>query len=214
MSEEVEPSILDYARFYGIAVDHRKWNPLQHCSVPEDILALLEDPPNVFQIDSISGALQLERLSVGAEAAVLLSSIKELGEQSRRFDEDVDLDVHPFQKLKQELPILLTDHELDLQNFARQVVPDLENEHLPLEKLDEEADEGLEWPSVYHELRDKFFSETSAERLDIPRDGFLYLQDALSFRPDGGTDVLFEQHELLYRKVMLTYICLKLGSFM
>ncbi len=213
MSEEVEPSILDYARFYGISLDHLKRNPLQHCSAPENILALLEDPPNVFQIDSTSGALQLERLSVGTEAAVLLSSIKELGQQSRRFDEDVDLDVHRFQKIKQELPILLTDHELDLQSFAHQVVPDLENEHLPLEKLDKEADEGLEWPSIYHKLPGKFFSEATAERLDIPRDGFLYLQDALWFRPNGGTDVLFEQDELLYRKVMLIYICLKLGSF-
>lgn len=201
MSEEVEPSILEYARFYGIALDHLKGNPLHELPAPENILALLEDPPNVFQIDGTSGALQLERLAVGTETAVLLSSIQELGQQRRRFDEDVDLDVHRFQKIKQELPILLTDHELDLQSFAPRVVPDLENEHLPLETLDEEADEGLEWPSMYYELPHKFFSEAKAERLDTSKEGLLYLQEVLRSLPNNGGNVLLEHDEQLYERV-------------
>ncbi len=201
MSEDVEPSILEYARFYGIALDHLKRNLLHESFPPDTISAQLEDPPGLFRIDNSSDSLPLERLSVGTEAAALLASIRELGQTSRRFDEDVHLDVHRFQKIKQELPILLTDHELDLQSFASQIVPDLENEHLPFEKLDEEADEGLKWPSTWYELPDRYFNEAKAEKSDTSKEGLLYLQDVLRFVSNNEDDVVIEENELFYRKV-------------
>ena len=201
MSEGAEPSILEYARFYGIALDHRERNPLHATSASDDISAQLTDPPGVFGIDDSSATLPLERLSVGTEAAVLLSSIKELGRHARKFDEDIDIDVHRFRKTKQELPILLTDHECDLESFAPRVVPDLENEHLPLEKLDEEADEGLGWPLICYELPGKFFDEAKAERPDICREGLLYLQDVQRYPPDDGHNMVFEHNKLFYRRV-------------
>ena len=201
MSEENEPTILEYARYYGIALDHLELNPLLESSVPGNISAQLEDPPDVFRIDESSGRLPLERLSVTTEAAALLSSIKGLGQQRSRFDEDVALDVRRFQKIKQEVPILLTDHELDLRSFAPQIVPDLENEHLPLEKLDDEADEGVGWPSTYYELPDRFFNKAKGERLDPSKDGLLYLQDVLRPSPEDGEEIGLEHNELLYKRV-------------
>ena len=201
MSEDVEPSILEYARFYGIALDHRKRNLLHEFFPPTSFSAWLEDFPDVSRIDDSSDILPLERLSVGTEAAALLASIKELGQTSRRFDEDVELDVHRFQKIKQELPILLTDHESDLQSFARQIVPDLANEQLPLEKIDDEADEGLNWPSTCYELPDRYFNEAEAERLDTSKEGLLYLQDVLRFVSNNEDDVVFEDNELSYKRV-------------
>ncbi len=212
MSDDFEPSILEYARFYGIALDHLKQNPLHECSAPDNISVQLEDPPDVFRINDSSGGLPLERLSVGTEAAILLSSLQDLGQQ-RRFDEDIELDVHRFQEIKQESPILRTDHELDLQSFAPRVVPDLENEHLPLEQLDEEADEGLEWPSRYYELPDKLFSEAEAEKPYISREGLVYLQDVLRSLSNDGKDVVFEDDKFVYERVCRSTIIEKLKVF-
>ena len=203
MSEEDEYTMLEYARFYGIALDHLEWNHLQELSIPCDISAQLEDPRDVFRISDTSGSLPLERLSVGTEAAGLLSSITNIGKRSRRFDEDAGFDVHRFQKIKQELPILLTDHELDLRNFAPQVVPDLENEHLPLEKLDEDADEGIGWPSIYQELPDKFFKDAEAERLALPKQGLLYLQEVLRNQSSGAEGLVFECNRLPHKRVCI-----------
>ena len=200
MSAEVEPTLLEYARYYGIALDHRKKNPLHDPSTPDNISAQLEDPPDVPRIDQSSGRLPLERLSVTAEAAVLLSSIKESEQGRSRFDEDIEIEVHRFQRIKQELPILQTDHDLDLQSFAPQIVPDLENEHLPLEEFDDEADEGLEWPSSYYGLPDRFFNAAKRERLDPSKNGMLYLHAVLRSVPIDGDEMKFEPDEVLLKK--------------
>ena len=201
MSEELEPTVLEYARHYGIALDHLGRDPLHECPPPENILAQLEDPPGAFRIDKSIGSLPLERLSATTEAVVLLNSITGLGQQSSGFDKDIAWDVHRFRNIKLEWPILLTDHELDLQNFAPRIVPDLENEHLPLEILDDEADEGLNWPSVYYGLSEKFFNEARAEKLDPSKDALLYLQDVLRSIPNDRDAAKFEHDGLLYKKV-------------
>ena len=208
MSEEEdhEPTILEYARFYGIALDHLERNPLQEINAPDDLLAQLADPQDVFHFDDLIVSLPLERICAGSEAAILLSCIPKAGRQSRRFDEDLSLDNHRFQKIRVELPILFTDHELDLQDFAPQVIPDLEHEYLPLEKLDEEADEGFAWPSAYQELPDKFYIDASSERLILPKEGLLYLQDVLTNIPADGVDFIFECDELSHGKVRIEMI--------
>ena len=69
--------------------------------------------------------------------------------------------------MKLELPMLSTDHELDMSEFAKSVIPDLINEHLPLESLDEEADEGMSWPSAFTDLLDDVFQRFKAEKVVV-----------------------------------------------
>lgn len=201
MSEEIEPTILEYARFYDLAHNHLNRGPLHGLTAPDDTLAFLEDPPGAFRIEDLSASPPLERLVVGNGAAILLSSIKKPPKSEARFDEDVKIDSHRIRDIKLELPLLRTDHELDVRDFARQIVPDLENEFLPLEKVDEENDEGLTWPSKYHDLPDEFARRSQKEKLDTSKDALCYLQETLSCLSKAGDNMIFEHEGLPYRKV-------------
>ena len=100
-----------------------------------------------------------------------------------------------------ELPLLSTDHELDMHDFARTIIPDLTNEHLPLESLDDEADEGLSWPSTCATLPDVHFAKCKAEKLEISPEWLNYMRDILSLQNEH---LQFEASELSWKKVEVT----------
>ncbi|KAL9121366.1 MAG: hypothetical protein Q9187_002080 [Circinaria calcarea] len=180
-SEEavVEPSILEYARYHGLAIDHRAIHPLQSLthtpSLPD-----AQDSPKLFEIDVSCGSLAPERLSVSKEAASLLSSIRETPSGDCEFDVGVLTNPRRVRNLKMELPLLLTDPALDLRDFREQAILDLAAEHLPHEKVDEELDEGLTWPLRYENLYRKFIEESESEKPTYPKEALLYLQNTLS----------------------------------
>lgn len=202
MSQDVEPSMIEYARFYGLVQDHLEVKPLQGLAAPHDFLSQLDDTADLFQIRSDCVKVPEERWPVDAGTASLLSEIAALAKCAPpRFDGDDEFEVHRVRQMKRELPLLRTDPEVDLLRFAPKIVPNLEREFLPLETVDEEADEGFEWPSTCHDLPDEYYRNIKAERLVFPKEALVYLQETLRFHLEGGSHEVFDSVELPYTRV-------------
>lgn len=202
----VEPRIIDYARFYGLVQNHLEPPPLQGLTLPEDLESSFEDPPELFHIDLSNVKVPEERLAIDAAAASLLASIPE----SAKYQvEDLGIDTHRVRRLKNELPLLSSDHEIDMLRFVSPIVPDLENEFLPLETLDVEEDEGVEWPSNYYTLPDEFAKKSESEKIEASKDDLSYLQQALKYHLEGGEHAAFEINASSYKRVCPTHFKLK-----
>lgn len=207
MSQHVEPPIIDYARFYGLAWDHREPDPL-HClqgfTLPEDPASFdsfLDDPPELFHLDLALASVKVpaERLAVDAGAASFLSSIAESANfkySPSHSDQDVGIDRHRVRRMKYELPLLRSDHDIDVLRFASPIVPHLDNEFLPLETLDVEEDEGLEWPSGYYALPDEYAKKSRSEKIEASKDDFLYLQQTLKYQFEAGEHGEFDTDDI------------------
>lgn len=205
MSQDVEPRIIDYARFYGLVQDHLEPDPLQGVqglTLSENLGSSLDHPPELFHIHLTSAKIPDERLAVDAGAATFLSSIAESLKQSPSYsDQELGIDRHRVRRMKHELPLLRSDHEIDVLRFASPIVPDLEYDFLPLETLDVEEDESLEWPSSYYVLPDEFAKISKSEKIEASEDDFLYLQQTLRLDVEGGEYRASEIDDLPYKRV-------------
>src|SRR5438046_1576284 len=143
-SQDAKPSILEYARFYGLTQDYRKNAPLDAALVPnipskEDIHHDLDDETNMFTIQKPVGLSHIERLVVEKEAALVLPS---LGLPISTVTNSVLnlLDVRMTRNMKLETPILRTDHELDVIHFRKGFKPCTADLKLPLENVGDDND--------------------------------------------------------------------------
>ena len=177
MSQDLEQSPLEYARAHGLALDHTTLNPLKDLEdlAREGPSYVLEDDSSLPQWPFNSTPIPPERLQIGSEAAKFLAEALKTPP-----NEYYGPDPYRGCELKVEQPVLKTDHESDMRDFTKQVVPDFENETLPQEPADIEADEGLEWPSWCHDLPAKEMSRITSEKLTIPKEAMDYLQEVLS----------------------------------
>lgn len=175
---------------------------MQGHAVPENLESSLDDPPRLVHIDLANVKVPEERLAVDADAASILASIAESVKHSpSHSDQNLGVDRHRVRRMKHELPLLRSDHELDVLRFASPIVPDLENAFLPLETVDVEEDEGLEWPSSYYALPDEVDQKSKSEKIEASKDDFLFLRDALKVHLEGVEDGAFEVDDLLYKRV-------------
>ena len=98
--------------------------------------------------------------------------------------------------MKQELPVLQTDAELDMLSFGTKVEPDFKDiqQRLPLEILDEEKDEGLGWPAKYLSYPLRYDATIRDERLAVTREAMTFLQDTLidEYTPDDNAIIMAE----------------------
>ena len=200
MSEALEPSLTEYARFYGLAVNHLEVDPLVDLPALGDLHIELEDGPQLFKIDHTNGKVPEEKLAIGKDEALLLGSLKAASEHTLSF-EGIVLDPHRVRNMKLELPMLRTDHEANMQDFARPVLPDLAREHLPLEIVDDEADEGLSWPSECASLPDVHYAKCKAEKLVVSLDILDHMRDVWYHDRAAVENLSFELEELPRRKV-------------
>ena len=197
MSQEEEPSIIDYARFYGLISDHLEPHPLQGTAARDIFHSLeLDDDDGLLPPNLPAYGLPQERLTVDAGVAAVLSSIAALAEVPPARDDVID--THRIRNLKLELPLLRSDHEVDMLNFGPQIVPDLEHEFLPLETVNEEADEGLTWPATCYQLPGKFANKSASEKLHVSSNALAYLQETLNFHLNDHDGF---EYDLAYKKV-------------
>ena len=202
MSQDVDPPIIDYARFYGLACDHRQISPLRGLTLPENLGSFLDDPPELFHIDLSNVKVPEERLTIDAGAASLLSSIAESAKHSpSHSDQDLGIDRHRVRSMKHELPLLRSDHELDVLRFAAPIIPDLKNEFLPSETVDIEEDEAFEWPSSYYALPEEATKNLESEKIEISKDDLLFLQHTLKSQFESVEHEAFEVDDLPYKRV-------------
>lgn len=203
MSQDMEPSLSEYARFYGLTTDHLNRDPLAGFPVTHDLPERLEDDPELFRIDDANAKdIDLnEKLFFGKQEALVLGSIMETMPQDWDLDESSWLNPHRVRNMKIEIPMLKTDHEGDMRAFRCLIMPDLANEHLPLESLDDEADEGLTWPSSCQKLPYQYMLAAEKERLDVSIDELHYLQASLSLDSASEPPLPFEGNGLEYARV-------------
>jgi len=177
-NNDEDVSVLEFARLHGLSKDFRSENPIDPQLLPHPITDDQNDSEDGVSIAGLNSAIVSalkERLVVDKNVASFLRAIFTL--QRTEIEEETTLPRRRTADLKQELPMLKTDDELDLQSFGAKTTPDFSNVNLPLEVVDNEKDEGLEWSTVHYDLPAQYYSQANAERLEIPRDALLYLQE-------------------------------------
>lgn len=178
--DDDELSVIEYARAYGICVDYTT-ESLQIDTIPgpsdADYDQEFKDPSDAFVTNVISGLVR-ERLTINKNAALLLKAIHSW--QDPLTTESIKADGRRrFLGLKQELPILRSDYELDLLTFGKAIVPSLMNLRIPSEVTDEEQDEGFEWPAKYFGYPAQCEEMIRAEKMTVSREALVHLQDAI-----------------------------------
>ena len=192
---EREPTILEYARFHGICRDYTKEILQLDCITPPSSEAFdlgLRDPKNAIPLTNSGDELIKDRLAVSREAALLLKAVHELQEAPPDLRLISDRRKH-IRSLKQEVPILRTDNELDMLEFGSAVELRFTDLQLPLEAVDEENGEGLQWPSIYLTFPERCMEQAQDEKLGVPRETLIYLQDVIrDNQPPEGSEAIEE----------------------
>lgn len=199
-----EPTVLEFARFHGLCRDYTQ-EPLElSCALSpsaDTLNADLQNPKNAAPLTKTADALTKERLSVGKEAAMLLKMLQSLQNAALR-PTAIPNGRKCLQRLKQEVPILHTDNELDMLEFGRVVESGFKDLKILLEPVSEEADEGLSWPSRYSEFPEQCLAQVKCGKLTVSRDTLLYLHDATRDLQISESYKIVREDYLSYRKVI------------
>lgn len=201
MSEHGEFSILEYARFYGLTTDHRSANALS-ALVGKQVVDPTSNETALFEITAAVTTPVPERLSAGKEAIAFLSSIRAERFHPFELSDGLMPKTHRIRSLKLEEPLLRSDYTLDMEHFGGCIIPNLASERLPLEKVNDEEDEGLVWPARYHELRPSASKRSESEKLTVPKEILLYLNDRIQHEV-GTEPPRFEDDGAIYKRVLL-----------
>ena len=175
---EDEPTTLEYARFYGLCTNYALENPLYPITPPlldEAFDQDFNDPPDAPPVTNPANELTKERLVVNKETALLLRSVYLLSEPLDELQLISDGMRHIVNS-KQEVALLRSDNELDMLHFGNTETPRLDDLRIPLESVDNENDEGLEWPSRYAAYPTRCYEQVKVEKLEVPKETLFYLQ--------------------------------------
>jgi hypothetical protein len=193
--DEEELSVLEYARSHGICVNYE--------TEPLPVTEINKPSTEVFERDfqnatdaSITNAINVlirERLTINRDAALFLKATHSLHEPPAT-------DVSTMDRrewilgLKQELPLLKSDYELDQLNFGNAAMPSFRDLRIPLEIVIEQNDEGLEWPEKYFALPAQCDAQVKAEKLAISREVLVHLQHAIrdEYVPENSESIKAE----------------------
>lgn len=171
---------IDYARHYGLSTPFYD-EQLLVGGLPTPPLDDFDqdpwDPSNALSTRATSVLIK-ERLTVNKDAALLLKAVHDFREVPQ--DETTPATPRQFaRQLKQELPVLRTDNELDMLSFGNASAPDLTKLNIPSEMINNENDEGLEWPRKYLRYPAQCENQIKAEKLAVLSNALRYLQDAV-----------------------------------
>lgn len=222
-SPEPEPkelSALEYARQNGIARNYLEDVTTSFenvCNlVRNNVEAIAFDNPNL-PIFSFGSELRLEeRMTFTQDAAKLLSSIARLETvESINATTSVLLDCRQRKKLKLELHLLNSDHELDCREFSRRdnFEIQLKDVKLPLELVDVERGEGLGWPRSLRAYGPALIQTIKKEKMQVKRETLEFIRTA-----SISQWTLKDQKELwaaegTYKKVFILFLALNYADF-
>ncbi|KAF4177075.1 hypothetical protein CNMCM8694_007753 [Aspergillus lentulus] len=186
MSAKHEPSLLEYARFYGIAREYTAINPSQQLdrslqlppddpSVPEDKLKSLDKYLLTTQ-ESVEKAICEEKLNVRKEDIRFLSAVlRDVRSHELELNLEDDLAAfHRLNKLKLEPPIFSLDYETHSALPLKPVLYDPEELDLP--SLKEAPEYQFE---CFVEKANEISKEISNEKLNCSKKTFMLIQDAM-----------------------------------
>ena len=190
--QEQELGILGWARRQGACIDYE--TELLHIGrlqVPanDDYDQHLHDPSDATITTALSTLIK-ERLTLDKEAASLLKAVHSLQEVDATKSSAISSRMW-IRDLKQELPVLQSDHELDLLNFGSVAVPDFKNLQIPSEITVEQNDEGFTWPAKYFAYPAQCDAQVKAEKLAVTKEVLEYLQEATrdAYVPEDGEKI-------------------------
>lgn len=201
MSQKNEIDMLEYARLHGLASNYLVMNPLANVGQVDDYLGSDEDLAGIPPINEFSGHPRFEKLAFSKDVLLLLESVTKTAQGVETISHDFVFDTHRIRDMKQEIPEIRTDHELDMMDFGRPFMPDLENHYMPMVLIDEEADEGLTWPSRYKTLPTEFTKKSESESLAVPSDSLVFLRDTLQLSKEKEVPEFPDDEVLTYTKV-------------
>ncbi|KAI4287727.1 MAG: hypothetical protein L6R35_003020, partial [Caloplaca aegaea] len=199
MSIAEEPSLLQYARYYGLSSDHLAVSPLKLLPPAEDLSLQFNDDPIWLQLQARAKSPPPERFQAIKEASAFLAATdaKQYAECNFEGIDPLPRFRKPSHKL--ELPLLRTDHEVDRIKFARRIDPNLAEEFFPFEKVNDELDEGLGWPSSCQALPEMFFQRVQNEKIEVPKDVLAYMISVLDTRTQDE-EAAFEYEMPVYTR--------------
>jgi hypothetical protein len=206
-------SPMAYARFYGLRRDPPLDHPLASNLIPlpsENIYLDMEEPPGLLHAEALQNevweSLKNERLDVDRETATFLASL--LG-AARRFELDpVDVVLEPegLRRLKLELPLLSTDHDLDMLALRRRNEVRLCSEGIDHFQLDVEKDEGIAFPQAEIDRKLSLDRELAKEKLDVGRETVELLRDLRDLWSGKDFNLLDGLYES-YKACTCTLLC-------
>lgn len=216
--ENEEFTALEYARLNGLSRNHLS-DSLAATHI-ELLQGLLEDPPmdsSLLPPFSFGVEPRLdERLILSKDAARLLSNITQA--QSTADISSVGeaiLSSIKGRNMKVELPLLKSDHETDCKNLAKWegFEIQLQDIKLPLEVVDEEKNQGPNFPARYWHLGSGVIEGLKEEKFVVSRDTLNLLSETLQNTWTEEDDIELWRHECNYMRVSDTeHNCLSLGS--
>jgi hypothetical protein len=195
------PSVVRYARHYGICYDYRKESPfckLQDVDLVDDGTTLPELPdfiPPTVEPPTDS------KLRLSQQASKLLISATTPPPPPNW--STLLLDNQKPQPKKLELPLLSTDHEKDVRKFLPKHGLETEDINFPLETLNEENDEGLSWPPSVRKLCAQWDRDIAHEKLQISRESLHLLECAMRDTWDEEDHKRFVMDLLKSKKVLI-----------
>lgn len=201
VEDEEEPSVLEYAREQGICIDYTSELPRLIVNFLSLKSAIDHDPRDLFDNDltnAVAAATKIvtkQRLTVTKDVALLLKSILTPWEPPKD-DTLISDERQRILNMKQELPVLQTDAELDQLDFGTRVEPNLRDlrTRLPSEDLDNENDEGFEWPAKYFAYPARCDAMIKDEKFAVTKDVLTVLQRAVrdEFMPEYHEQIISE----------------------
>ncbi|KAM5486674.1 hypothetical protein McanCB56680_001077 [Microsporum canis] len=196
-SSPEEPPLLEYARFHGIAVNNLQLGPgevisglLSADSCTTDLNeSFIEDDRRAQELVE---AVHSEKLPSSRASGELLSSI--VRAQNEYIDSSKDRnyasktlpDRQRVEQLKIYPPILTRDTARSFLSIPSLPLLGQSDIHVPLEKLNDEHDEGLAFPGYYADMRSDIMGRIGKEKVVCQPTAGLYLQEALRYQQYEG----------------------------
>lgn len=206
--EDHELTTIQYARQYGLAVDHLLHPlPTSHIEVlGEKVPEALTDESDLLNIDTQSHISIQETLALDKCGAELLQGVSNGPSTSSDLESILFplLDTRQAKKLRIEIPLLRTDHASDFSAFARWEESHFRDGCLPMEPLDDEMDLGLVWPRRLEILPIKLLRELESEKAEMLKDSLIYLQATLKGTWTEEDDKEMWEGVTSYKRVCMT----------
>ncbi|KAK4989546.1 structural constituent of nuclear pore [Elasticomyces elasticus] len=201
-NSENQPSVLEYARFHKISHDYSSqplWSPATLSVWAIEVHANTTDLEDISDLQAMARIREEERLELTRQEALLLKDAMVLPQLADPM-ERILAQRQRRQQMRVELPLLRSDHDLDMMHFTKRSSIDFSNVNFPLEHVDEENDEGIGWPSKFLTLPAEKQLEIDTEKLEITRESLLYLRDVTMAATLGAADLEEVKHEITYKR--------------
>ena len=203
--EDEEEPIVEYARLHGLSVDPLR-DPLPLCHTESLLYTYEKAASEDYHLEQITyrPIPQTDKgLNVDKDAEILLTGANGVFlDQNTIGKITAAASVRPRrQRLKLEIPLLRTDPDADLEVFRQRQNPCINDENFIYEPLDNEKDEGLQWPSGFANLPNAMLKECSMEKISVTRDTMVQIQAALkdNWSRENTNDLLRSQSS--YKRV-------------